>query len=59
MKGKGMKILRVLIRAMKELLHETIERNGLLSLETISLSQRLDKLIYIKQKSIAESYINC
>lgn len=40
-----MNISKILIHVFKILLHKSIEVNGIASLETLGLSQRLDKLI--------------
>ncbi|WP_195987124.1 Spo0E family sporulation regulatory protein-aspartic acid phosphatase [Clostridium sp. D53t1_180928_C8] len=51
-----MNILKILIHVFKVLLHKSIEVNGIGSLETLNLSQRLDKLISSVQMSNYNRY---
>ena len=47
-----MNIAKILMYTFKILLNESIERSGIGSLETISISERLDLLVVEEQKEI-------
>ena len=51
-----MKIAKILMYTFKILLNESIERSGIGSLETISISERLDLLVVEEQKEIYKRY---
>ena len=51
-----MNIIKILMYTFKVLLNESIEANGFGSLETISISQRLDLLVLEEQKEIYKRY---
>lgn len=51
-----MNISKILIHVFKVLLYKSIEVNGIDSLETLNLSQRLDKLILNVQMSKYNRY---
>ena len=51
-----MNIIKILMYTFKVLLNESIEANGIGSLETISISQRLDLLVLEEQKEIYKRY---
>lgn len=51
-----MNIAKILMYTFKILLNESIERNGIGSLETISISERLDLLVVEEQKEIYKRY---
>lgn len=51
-----MNIAKILIYTFKILLNESIERSGIGSLETISISERLDLLVVEEQKEIYKRY---
>lgn len=51
-----MNIIKILIYTFKVLLNESIETNGIGSLETISISQRLDLLVIEEQKERYKKY---
>ena len=51
-----MNIIKILMYNFKLLLNESIEANGIGSLETISISQRLDLLVLEEQKEIYKRY---
>ena len=51
-----MNIAKFLMYTFKILLNESIERSGIGSLETISISERLDLLVVEEQKEIYKRY---
>lgn len=51
-----MNIAKILMYTFKILLNESIERSGIGSLETISISERLDLLVVEEQKEIYKRY---
>ena len=51
-----MNIAKILMYTFKILLNESIERSGNGSLETISISERLDLLVVEEQKEIYKRY---
>ena len=51
-----MNIAKILMYTFKILLKESIERSGIGSLETISISERLDLLVVEEQKEIYKRY---
>ena len=51
-----MNIIKILMYTFKILLNESIERSGIGSLETISISERLDLLVVEEQKEIYKRY---
>ena len=51
-----MNIAKILLYTFKILLNESIERSGIGSLETISISERLDLLVVEEQKEIYKRY---
>lgn len=51
-----MNIAKILMYTLKILLNESIERSGIGSLETISISERLDLLVVEEQKEIYKRY---
>ena len=54
-----MNIAKILMYTFKILLNESIERSGIGSLETISISERLDLLVVEEQKEIYKRYNLC
>lgn len=51
-----MNIAKILMYTFNILLNESIERSGIGSLETISISERLDLLVVEEQKEIYKRY---
>ena len=51
-----MNIAKILMYTFKILLNESIERSGIGSLATISISERLDLLVVEEQKEIYKRY---
>ena len=51
-----MNIAKILMYTFKILLNESIERSGIGSLETISISERLDLIVVEEQKEIYKRY---
>lgn len=51
-----MNIAKILMYTFKILLNESMERSGIGSLETISISERLDLLVVEEQKEIYKRY---
>ena len=51
-----MNIAKILMYTFKILLNESKERSGIGSLETISISERLDLLVVEEQKEIYKRY---
>lgn len=51
-----MNIAKILMYTFKILLNKSIERSGIGSLETISISERLDLLVVEEQKEIYKRY---
>ena len=51
-----MNIAKILMYTFKISLNESIERSGIGSLETISISERLDLLVVEEQKEIYKRY---
>ena len=51
-----MNIAKILMYTFKILLNESIERSGIVRLENISISERLDLLVVEEQKEIYKRY---